>query len=524
MVGKPPVVPRTRDHNVNRSDGGMHRPSEDRSRAQKTTGSGASGTSSRSTPKDLVIGALNLSRDLSDLSGSYHHGHVGSTSAHPTKAIPQHIYKDDASSVSSMQKSWAQAYVLSNPSPDVILSDLMDATDKKKPRIFLEENNSVELVRQTSVMAPSFDEFADAPRIPLLVLLMDTNKRSYEMLRIFVDCETDSVRDVLQSVRKNLPDQWKQDYDGLFQIRSGIPSQLIHCLSVQNYDLRPYECWIAKPWSMAAKVAGHNGVALIDHLKHIGVLVDTTSDTDVIVRLSQAAESRIYEPDGRLDHHHAQHYLSFSPPFEKLKSPRFGGDRSVVSQRSRASNKSRSSSLDAGLQALKEEDDDQTYSEESQEVETVSSYSYLSSVNPFPSIIEEDAAAEEKALRESIQRRKYVHAEKLPDSEERDDAEERHTPKLHVKGLVGKLLKRTTSISLHNPHRNGAASEQLLSSAMKAGSTWDLTPMNCDQSFASYPSLGEEVSHYSKQPLLQCTAAIDKPSLFRRNKQLNVVV
>jgi hypothetical protein len=499
---KPPVVPRGDKAYRDSASGSPGRKYID-GRVQRTVGSGSSsGTSNRSTPSSVLVGSVPLSRDLSDLTGSYHHGVTDKASQ--AKAIPRLIYNDDCSSVSSLQKSWRQAYVLSNPSPDTILSDLANVTDAKQPRIFLEENDSVELVRQCT-NKPTLYKFSDSPRIPLLVLLMDTARKSYEILRIFVDSETDNVRDVLQSVRQNLPDQWKQDYDGLLQIRSGVASQLIHCLSVQHYDVQPFECWIAKPWSASAKNAGQLGETLIYHLKHLGVLVDTKGVADdVIVQLSEAAASRIYEPGGTLDHYHAKYYLSFSPPFEiAVSKQRVAADDK--SHRSNQTSRSRGSSLEATLEALHEDADEQNLDDESHEVQTVSSYSHLSAVDPFKSIIEEKDDEVRAAPEDSFTMRRF-------DLEEEESDQDEKAPSPKIKGFVGKLLFRHVATS----NRSHSSDESLLVHTGVQAPTWDLTPMNSTSTVASFGSR-EDLSHYSHQPLLKCTSGVDKPGRFRRN-------
>jgi hypothetical protein len=531
-AGKPPVVPRSEKRSSKSSYGEPSRPNsvrnhgpinspsrhhEDRSKAQRTAGSAASGSkSNRSTPRSVVLGSVTLSRDLSDLSGSYYHGtHVPSAGQ---KTVPRHIYRDDGSTISSLQKSWMQAYVISTPSPDTILNDLMDANDITKPCIFLEVNNSIELVRRGTHKAPLYAINA-SPRIPIFVLLMDTNKRTYEILRIFIDTETDNVRDVLNSIRKNLPDYWKQDYDGLLQVRSEAPSQLIHCLSVQHYDVNPYELWIAKPWSMSAKIAGHCGDGLIDHLKHVGVLVDTKESADTIIKLSEAAAARIYEPDGILDHYHAQQYLSFSPPFEKLVEARFvaADNRSISHGSAQSVSTPRSASLSEKLQALREEDDENTFSEESHEVQTVSSYSYLSSIDPFPSIFEDTPSIFEEAKVPVLPYHlKQYHAAR---EEPYVDDFEKQSPKL--KGFVGKLLGRGGSNTSSGRDSSSSSSSTKFDKVLRGGqqaATWDLTPMNSASSIASGTGTDEK-SQSSSQPLLQpCgpNAAADKMFLFRR--------
>lgn len=505
--GKPPVVPRVErlpKLGVTSSPGS--RLSGDH--AQHTDASGSSGgASNRSTPRSVVVGSVALSRDLSDLSGSYHHGlHAGSS----THAVPRLIYHDDGSSVSSLQKSWRQAYILSSQSPDVILYDLSGVRDKSKPLICVEENDSVELVRQSTCKAkPASYDPSNSPRIPLLVLLMDANKKFYEILRIHVDSETDNVRDVLHSVRQNLPDQWKQDYDGLLQIRSGVSSQLIHCLSLQHYDVQPFECWIAKPWSVSAKSAGHLGENLIFHLKQVGVLVEkkgTYDNDDSIVVLSEAAAARIYKPDETFDHYHAKDYLSFSPPFDNVQwKQRSASDDQ--SHRSGQTSRSRGSSLAAQLESLRE-DDEIRNDEESHEVQTVSSYSHLAKVNLFQTIAEEvkedeiaPAAPPIPVMRFELEEdEELLHDERLPS--------------LKIKGFVGKLWCRSPSAS----SRSNSSQDSLLVNTGVHIPMWDLTPMNSTGSVASFGSSREESSQYSShQPLLSRCTGVEKPSRFRRN-------
>ena len=83
---------------------------------------------------------------------------------------------------------------------------------------------------------------------------MDGGKHSYELMQIWVDRSTDSVRDVVQSLQQSIPEKWKQDYDGIFQVRGNRFTQLIHILGLGKYDVQPNELLIAKPWSMTAKV------------------------------------------------------------------------------------------------------------------------------------------------------------------------------------------------------------------------------------------------------------------------------
>jgi hypothetical protein len=415
--------------------------------------------------------------------------------------------------------------VLSEPSPDVAVQEIGYSHGGGRLKMVMEENEAIELVRQPSIKALKDPPttLSSTSRFPVLVLLMDTNKKAYEILRIYIDDETDCVWDVLKSVRKNLPNSWRQDYDGLIQMRSGKPSQLIHCLSIQHYDVQPFECLVAKPWSMAAKMAGWNGQSLIDHLKHVGVLVDTKAEeaNDVIVKLSETAAARVHEPDGPLDHYHAKHYLSFLPPFES--PPKCSEHRSSQSVRSVPSRRSVGSSNDPRLQSLQEEaGDDKSFFDDSHEVQTVSSYSYLSSIDPFPSSTPPDSTSTvgvEEAKLEKLTFISHSHDEGdsrlemptaptpvssspqvIPETQatlrrshtlavQEDSEEKQQSP--NIKGLVGKLLGRSSTMR-----------DEPLAHATTA--TWDLSPMNNGDSIFNFSAsdMRSVGSHSSKQPLL----------------------
>jgi hypothetical protein len=47
---------------------------------------------------------------------------------------------------------------------------------------------------------------------------------------------------------------WKQNYDGLVQVRGTHFTQLINIIRVGKYDIQPHEILIAKPWGMTAKM------------------------------------------------------------------------------------------------------------------------------------------------------------------------------------------------------------------------------------------------------------------------------
>ena len=110
---------------------------------------------------------------------------------------------------------------------------------------------------QNSLLPPVDQQYAndsdESSRIPILILLMDPGRKLYELMQLWVDPNIDLVRDVLLSLQRKLSDKWRQDYDGLFQLRGSNYCQLVHILSIAKYDIRPRELWVAKPWSMAAK-------------------------------------------------------------------------------------------------------------------------------------------------------------------------------------------------------------------------------------------------------------------------------
>jgi len=160
-------------------------------------------------------------------------------------------------------------------------------------------------------------------------------------MQIWVDVEEDTVRDVLHSVQRSLCDKekWRQDYDGLFQVRNNHFSQLIHILNLSKYGVQPHELWVAKPWSMSAKsTVGYAGT-LLNYLKAVGCLTymsisDNTHGNsdgnnyhkhhphlpkpkcdDSVLVLTREAKARMYVPGGVLKHHHAYQFLSFSPSF-----------------------------------------------------------------------------------------------------------------------------------------------------------------------------------------------------------------
>jgi hypothetical protein len=451
----------------------------------ENTGGSSSGTSScRSTPQSVVVGSDSLSRDLSDLSGSYYHGVPGSGIS---RKDPKRINSnDDGSSISSIHKSWRQAYVLSIASPDVELGDCNQGQPANNCRIFLMDNSSIELVRKVSSRS-AITSIVETSRIPIFVLLMDTSRKLYEILRIFVDIETDSVRDVLQSLRKNLPESWKQDYDGLLQLRGGEAQQMIHCLSIQHYETQPFECWMAKPWSMSAKMANKVGLSLVDHLRKLGMLSNSKcySEDETLVVLTREAVSRIYEPFGSFDHYHAKSYVSFSPPFEGTR-PR-NRDNATSSDHSHSLSEF---SLSIGT---KEIDDasihENSVYEESHEVQTLSSYSHLSDLNMLQTICE----ANDDELRVDPEECKTSHIYGI-ENDTQSQVNRKISPQ-SVRSLVGRLWSCSS-------HRSQASSESLeVHTGMKIAS-WDLAPLQYLLPVTSSYSDDDTSNCSSHRPLL----------------------
>lgn len=177
-------------------------------------------------------------------------------------------------------------------------------------------------------------------RFPLLILLMDPHRKIYEFEQLWIDIETDTVRDILHAIQLSLSDRWRQDYDGLFQVRNQTFNQLIHILNVEKYGVQPLEIWVAKPWAMSAKATIQYANSLIGHLTQLKVLTyasskdyphsktygqmgtvsSTNKDGEAILTFTADAASRMYVPGGAvLRHHHAHQFVSFAPPFQPTR-------------------------------------------------------------------------------------------------------------------------------------------------------------------------------------------------------------
>ena len=200
---------------------------------------------SSQTPRSVYLTPLPLTRELSDLSGSYANGTSGKG------GVPGVIYPKHAPGAGP----WRQAYVASKlPPPSKKIFSAVSSPGRIAP-FMTGRNESVEVIDEL-VEDISFDlglEAREHNRIPVTVLLMDGSKHSYELIQVWIDRAVDSVRDVVQAVQRGIPDMWKIGYDGIFQVRGNRFTQLIHILRMTKYDVQPNEILIAKPWSMTAK-------------------------------------------------------------------------------------------------------------------------------------------------------------------------------------------------------------------------------------------------------------------------------
>lgn len=309
------------------------------------------------TPSSVHVapkGEISLTRDLSDLSGSYMNGNTAVRSH--VKTIPINVYPSDASG-SSYQRPWKQAKVLSSSRlpfhPQPPADDESSVGIRRKMSKFplsvtvdkgevievaMEHESSPTTTTKTHAAAISVEGLESAvatkgqhKRTPIILVLMDPQRKQYELMQLWMDSASDAVRDVLQAITRNL-ENWRQDYDGLFAVRNNHFSQLIHVLQVGKYDVVPGEVWVAKPWSMSAKATVGYASTLLNHLKQIGVLQYARASDfdskwkqligrakhgeDTVLILSKEAQKRVYVPDGILKHHHACQFLSFTPPFE----------------------------------------------------------------------------------------------------------------------------------------------------------------------------------------------------------------
>jgi len=348
---------------ISNSDGGFS--SINNSFLDSSNNSTGSAGNSAATPSSVYMpSSVALSRDnMSDLSGVS----GGTSRGHSTQTIPGQIFDPR-----SLTKPWKQAYVLSKIPPERNASIKNrdnntassssssnaggsgqngdssiggvngDNEDRKEGNkidgtsIWVAENDVVEIFDSLE-SSLGLDRFQitggqQHNRIPIMVLLMNPPKQNYELMQIWVDRANDSIRDLVQVLQHKLPVQWKQAYDGLFQVRGPRFTQLINIIRLVKYDIQPHEVLVAKPWAMSAKVTIAFAGSAIRHLTHVGVITadrngSSNSKGDRIQRsqpknedtpllLSKRAQDRAYFPEGILNHHHAMQFITFSPPFE----------------------------------------------------------------------------------------------------------------------------------------------------------------------------------------------------------------
>ena len=227
--------------------------------------SGGSATNSAGTPTSVYMpSSVALSRDMSDISGI-----SGGTNSKGSSS--QNVIQGQILDPKSLTRPWKQAYTLSNIPPEChrnapmsdrtgheVVGEDGENTIKKSPSIWVADNDVVEIFDDLE-SSLGLDRFqimrGKHNRIPIMILLMDPSKQTYELMQIWVDRAIDSIRDLTQVLQHKLPVRWKQAYDGLFQVRGHRFTQLINIIRLSKYDVQPHEILVAKPWSMAAKVA-----------------------------------------------------------------------------------------------------------------------------------------------------------------------------------------------------------------------------------------------------------------------------
>jgi hypothetical protein len=295
---------------------------DDRSRSSGVhSASASSGTPQNgATPSSVLVGSP-LTRDLSDLSGSYLNGNTAPRRLNKAQ-IPGSVYPSDQSAT-SYERPWRHAKILSKREPKHPQPHDVSDGITRNDMIMADRQGVVEVIKEQDQCTYNTTE-EDRHRSPLLILLMDPGRKIYELMQLWIDISTDTVRDVLHAVQQGLSEKWRQDYDGLFSVRNNY-NQLIHILNVSKYEVQPHEIWVAKPWSMSAKGAVSYARELLNHLKGLNVLTPVLNPRwnfvrpradDVILALSKAAQARVYVAGGIFKHHHASQFLTFVPPFE----------------------------------------------------------------------------------------------------------------------------------------------------------------------------------------------------------------
>ena len=274
--------------------------------AAKFSSNNSTGSGSYNAPSSVMcVPASPLTRDLSDLSGSYMNGNTAPRSS--SRFLLNHS-NSMCSNEDSIQGFWRQAHILSVPCPVVREQQHhqpLPPAPAAPALIVVERNGVIELVKKSATdddegemdeqgivrqkaqnadgnathrellsstedimflahatpsspmgsMNQAQHDLDESARIPILILLLDPGRKQYEIMQLWVDPQTDLVRDVLHTLQRKLSDKWRQDYDGLFQLRGSTYCQLVHILNIAKYGVRPRELWVAKPWSMAAKSA-----------------------------------------------------------------------------------------------------------------------------------------------------------------------------------------------------------------------------------------------------------------------------
>jgi hypothetical protein len=208
---------------------------------------------SEGAPRSVYLTPEPLTRELSDLSGSAY-GASGKDPSVPGLVYSEHIPRSGA---------WRQAYVVSRPPPSSSSTKAFPRSPSsisasRSAAVMSSRDEAVEVVDQRSKEeTPELYSLEKQrhSRIPVTVLLMDGSRHTYELMQVWIDRATDSVRDVVQAVQGGIPDNWKTAYDGIFQVRGHRFTQLIHILGMAKYDIQPHEILVAKPWSMTAKDA-----------------------------------------------------------------------------------------------------------------------------------------------------------------------------------------------------------------------------------------------------------------------------
>lgn len=161
------------------------------------------------------------------------------------------------------------------------------------PSIWVARNDVVEIFDnlQSSLGLDRLQINNAGNRIPVMILLMDPTKHTYELMQVWVDRANDSIRDLVHVLQHKLPISslsssspssaaastsssngggggsgggagaggataggWNQAYDGIFQVRGNRFTQLINIIRLVKYDVQPHEILIAKPWAMTAKM------------------------------------------------------------------------------------------------------------------------------------------------------------------------------------------------------------------------------------------------------------------------------